>query len=255
MRYLFLSLGWLLGLAALVAGAGEDGALEIQPARPAEASNETGPAPALDAAGVAKLLGSLKDGEKPAQRLEAVEGLLAAPPKPLPQGVSEQLFKSALFDEDEGVRAAAARAMDKLDDRLGMQFMFKGALHPQLKANIRQRAAEGIRALDRPEVIQALVSIVTEELRVGSATEVTPPQTIFISNGLDVNNPLGNINLPIELPNLELRSVQTSVAVLALSALRTISRRDLGAAPDAWNKWFADWKHIREVRLAENAKR
>ncbi|MCZ7647104.1 MAG: hypothetical protein M5U26_17915 [Planctomycetota bacterium] len=54
---------------------------------------------------------------------------------------------------------------------------------------------------------------VTLDVRPGTAIELTPPQILFISNGLDVNNPLGNINLPIELPNIELRSINTTVTV------------------------------------------
>ncbi|GMV80094.1 MAG: hypothetical protein AMXMBFR7_12780 [Planctomycetota bacterium] len=54
---------------------------------------------------------------------------------------------------------------------------------------------------------------ITLDVRPGTAVELTPPQILFISNGLDVNNPLGNINLPIELPNIELRSINTTVTV------------------------------------------
>lgn len=55
---------------------------------------------------------------------------------------------------------------------------------------------------------------ITLDMRPGTAVELTPPQIIFITNaGLDVNIGGGTINLPIELPNLELRSVSTTVTV------------------------------------------
>lgn len=54
---------------------------------------------------------------------------------------------------------------------------------------------------------------ITLDVRPGTATELTVPQIIFITNGLNVNAPLGNINLPIELPNIELRSINTTVTV------------------------------------------
>lgn len=55
---------------------------------------------------------------------------------------------------------------------------------------------------------------ITLDVRPGTAVELTPPQIVFITNaGLDVNIGGGNINLPIELPNLELRSISTTVTV------------------------------------------
>ncbi len=54
---------------------------------------------------------------------------------------------------------------------------------------------------------------ITLDMRPGTATELTAPQIIFITNGLNVNAPLGNINLPIELPNIELRAINTTVTV------------------------------------------
>ena len=58
--------------------------------------------------------------------------------------------------------------------------------------------------------------------------------------------------LSIELPNIELRSIHTSVAVYAMSALRSIARRNMGG-PGAWKGWFKKWKHIHDVRVAQAA--
>jgi Flp pilus assembly secretin CpaC/tetratricopeptide (TPR) repeat protein len=57
---------------------------------------------------------------------------------------------------------------------------------------------------------------ITLDVRPGTAIELTPPQIVFITNSGDVNNGAvgqGGINLPIELPNLELRSINTTVTV------------------------------------------
>ncbi|HYF49479.1 MAG TPA: hypothetical protein VEJ63_08740, partial [Planctomycetota bacterium] len=57
---------------------------------------------------------------------------------------------------------------------------------------------------------------ITLDVRPGTAVELTPPQIVFITNSGDVNNgAVGqtSINLPIELPNLELRSISTTVTV------------------------------------------
>ena len=54
---------------------------------------------------------------------------------------------------------------------------------------------------------------ITLDCRPGTAIELTPPAIIFITNSRDVQTGGGTINLPIELPNLELRSVSTTVTV------------------------------------------
>ncbi len=54
---------------------------------------------------------------------------------------------------------------------------------------------------------------ITLELRPGTAIELTPPIIVFITNGGNINAPGGTINLPIELPNLELRSINTTVTI------------------------------------------
>ncbi|MGD0092829.1 MAG: hypothetical protein ABSE73_23200, partial [Planctomycetota bacterium] len=54
---------------------------------------------------------------------------------------------------------------------------------------------------------------ITLDVRPGTALELTPPQTIYITNANDVNVGGGTINLPIQLPNLELRSISTTVTI------------------------------------------
>ena len=54
---------------------------------------------------------------------------------------------------------------------------------------------------------------ITLNMRPGTALELTPPQVIFITNSGNINTGGGTINLPIELPNLELRSINTTVTV------------------------------------------
>jgi general secretion pathway protein D len=65
--------------------------------------------------------------------------------------------------------------------------------------------------LDVQPTVSSDKRYVTLTLRPGTAEEIDEPQIIYITNGGDVDNPLGTINLPIELPQLELRSVSTSV--------------------------------------------
>jgi type II secretory pathway component GspD/PulD (secretin)/Flp pilus assembly protein TadD len=57
---------------------------------------------------------------------------------------------------------------------------------------------------------------ITLDVRPGTATQLTPPIIVYITNSGDVNSgAVGQttVNLPIELPNLELRSISTTVTV------------------------------------------
>ena len=54
---------------------------------------------------------------------------------------------------------------------------------------------------------------ITLELRPGTAVELTPPLIVFITNSGNIAVGGGSINLPIELPNLELRSVNSTVTI------------------------------------------
>ncbi len=54
---------------------------------------------------------------------------------------------------------------------------------------------------------------ITLELKPGTAIELTPPTILFITSGGSITAGGGAINLPIELPNLELRSINTTVTI------------------------------------------
>lgn len=196
-----------------------------------------------------QLLAKARDGKESAQRAEALQGLKELPAKSVTPAVSAQLFKSAVDDADEDVRKSAAEAIQKLDDKEAKKFLFAAAVHPKIDEKRRRHAAEAIRRVDDPAVIAALVTMVTYDVRTGTATENVPQRFATISN------PAIPITLPIELPDLELRSVSTSLAVYGIIALKEIARRDLGSDPKAWEKWFGEWKQVREARLAQEARK
>ncbi len=204
---------------------------------------------------LAAILALIQDSEDSTERASALTKLRTFYFHPVPEKLTEQLTKSVLFDDTDVVRKEAALAMKDLDDKVGMSFLYKAALGKNVNEKIRRNAGEGLRRLDNVKLVEALVSVVTYVLRIGQVKELTQPQTIFITNGLNVNAPQGNINLPIELPNIEISYTATAVAVHALRALRIISRRDLGKDPVVWKQWLDNWKHIRDVRLAQKAKR
>ncbi len=55
---------------------------------------------------------------------------------------------------------------------------------------------------------------ITMDVRPGTVIELTPPQIVYITNaGNNVNIGGGSVNLPVELPNLEVRSINTTVTL------------------------------------------
>lgn len=227
----------------------ENAASKNAASQPAQESQTQQTADTATPQAVPQLLARARDGKEPAQRTEALQRLKELPAKSVTPPISSQLFKNAVDDADEDVRKSAAEAIQKLDDKEAKKFLFAAAVHPKIDEKRRKHAAEAIRRVDDPAVIAALVTMVTYDVRTGTAMENVPQRFATISN------PAIPITLPIELPDLELRSVSTSLAVYGIIALKEIARRDLGNDPKAWEKWFGEWKQVREARLAQEARK
>ncbi|MCW8133204.1 MAG: hypothetical protein KIS92_22860 [Planctomycetota bacterium] len=249
-------MGLVLGMLPFVLRAEDDG-LNIQP-KEAHAAASTAAASAEAPADAPKavepkdlpvVLKSIKDGPAASGRAEGLKRLAQTRFTPIPKDVSEQLLRSALVDDDENVRNAAVDAMHDLKDTNAKQSLVAAAVHPKLDEAKRKRAAQGVRRLDEPNLVAAIVTMVSYDIRTGTATEFTVP-----ARTATISNPAIPISLPVELPDVELRSVSTSIAVYGVIALREIARRDVGADPAAWKKWFEEWKQIHEVRMAQEAK-
>jgi hypothetical protein len=195
----------------------------------------------------ADILNSIRNGKEPAEKVEALRLLCLAKMDKIPHKLSEQLTRGVIEDGSPEVRKAAALAIKALGDQTAINLMLALGLNENMPATVRVRAAEGLRWVDDPLVCERIVRIATMTIRFGVATKVEPPQIIYITDGGDVDNPLGVINLPIELPNLELVSAQTSVAAYAGEMLKIIAQRDVGDRM-AWKNWLADWKRVRLAR-------
>lgn len=181
-----------------------------------------------------------KNCPDPIVRLGAVRGITIANPKE--ETVGRALAACVIAEKNEAARKAAAGLIksrkDKVADRALVQF-YVDSFDPQgvlLQADRERAAIDAMKMAGNRVLYEVLMAFVTMDVRAGTATELTPPQTVFITNGGDVNNPNGNINLPIELPNLELKSINTSIMIPAFGALRQITGqkfRDMAQA-QAW---------------------
>ena len=115
--------------------------------------------------------------------------------------------------------------------------------------NEQQRdAAEGaLKDLGDKRTYDALLYYATMEVHAASASSITPPQVAFITNaGNDVNTGGGTINLPIELPNNEIRSFDTTLIVPAVSAMKHITGQEFNKNLDKWRAWIKDQPNFRK---------
>jgi hypothetical protein len=103
----------------------------------------------------------------------------------------------------------------------------------------RDAALGALKDLGDKRTYDALLYYATMEVHAASATSLTPPQVAFITNaGGDVNRGGGNINLPIELPNNEIRSFDATLIVPAVSAMRHITGQEFNKNLDKWRAWI-----------------
>jgi hypothetical protein len=213
-------------------------------AAPAQVSPSapSGECPKMLPAELRSLLERLQRGAKPAERVAALKELGQAKPKPVPQEVSAELLRTTILDPDEEVRKEAALCIKDIGDEQGKRYVLATALGPKLSEEVRTRASLAIWRIDDPQLVGMIVRLVTSDIRSGTAMLVPPIETLYIT---------GAVVLPIHLPEVELIKAEGLVVVPALSALRTIAQRDFGDNPAAWNKWFEDWKQIRDVRLKQ----
>jgi hypothetical protein len=236
-----------LSVAAGRASSAEETAAVGQQEEPATvAAAGAGTAAAMPEAEARALLGRLTSAVQPAEHIAAFKELAQRKPKPLPAQVSTELLRSALLDEDAEVRREAALTIKALDDREGKKNLLAAALRPKVTEEVRTRAAEAIRRVDDPVVVGALITLVTNEIKSGVARLITPVEIQYIG---------GLVSLPIHLPEIELIKAEGTITYPAFIALKTIAQRDLGSDPNAWANWYANWKHLRDVRLRQEAGR
>jgi len=201
-------------------------------------------AQALPASDLPATLKALAEGKETDERLAALGKLKQFQFKPIPKEVSAAVVRRVIDDKEDDVRKAAVQTIKEMEDEAAKDGLVAAAVHPRLDEGQRKHAAKAIRILDNVRMVGAIVTMVSYDVRTGTAIDFQPPRIRAIIN------PAIPIFLPIDLPDIELRSVSTSIATYAVIALKEISRRDLGANSDAWKNWFEEWKQIREVRVA-----
>lgn len=217
--------------------------------------------PSLSTQQVTDLVKSIRATKADAEILTGLQRLSQSALNPVPAQVSSLLVEQSILNENAEARKAAATAIRKLNDMNALNALFQGVLNERWKPEHRQRGAEGLRFIDNPVAVEKLVTIATTLLIRAGTAQFENLDTVFIkapelvganedqnAHNAALSNP---IRLPIELPTIELRSVNTAVVVMAVEALKVFAKRDIGADRMLWKDWLADWKHIRDVRVAQ----
>lgn len=184
-----------------------------------------------------------KNCADPKVRLGAVKGIGYANVKLAI--VSKALAAVVISETDQPTRTAAVGLLKGHKDPIANKalvdyyldaFDSDGVL---VKADHERVAVAAMRDVGGRQIYEALMAYVTMEVHAGSATEAAPPQTVYITNGGDIHNPAGSVNLPIELPNLELKGYNGTLVVPALGALKQVTGQNFGRHLDRWQNWIA----------------
>lgn len=171
----------------------------------------------------------------PVGRVGAVNGLgtLSYDSKKL----GKQIASSAIFDPDEKVRKATAAMIKSRKDLAAERevletwktsFDESGVL--DVNETRRKASVAAMREIGDKQIFQALVWYAQLELRAGSA------QTVRVDT---VNIRGQGINLPIDLPVLDLVSAQGNIVVPAMTSLKQATGQDFGRNFGKWNEWIA----------------
>lgn len=163
------------------------------------------------------------------------------------------LADRALDDSNAGVRQAAARALGTGHPGAAATLLAGPATDPAQRGARRRRAAEAIRESRDPTAVEALLArleaqvTAAKELRVGLGVSATESRFAGYDRSFDTDQKvrLGEgtsvtVRRQHAMPLVNTTSVQTTVAVTAVTALETLSGQRLGDRVEAWRAWWAE---------------
>ena len=158
--------------------------------------------------------------------------------------VSAYLAMAAVADPDENVRKAVVSLVKARADNAAiggmLQYLmndFDGNGHVVDEA-VRDRAVESIHSLhEDKQIYQSLLYYVTLEMRV-SNTELANLQTRQIDSFQNIGGRIVPLSFPVQLPELKITSVHTTVRCPAVNALEALSGQDFGEDADKWGRWI-----------------
>jgi hypothetical protein len=175
-----------------------------------------------------------KNCEDPVTRRGAIAGLVLCNPDTAVAG--KPLAVSAIFEPDAAARKASIELIKSRKDTEAAKTLvttWKSSFDEGgvLADNESQRKATvaAMREVGDKRVYEALFYYAMLEIRGGSA-DLVRIDTVSIKGQ--------NINLPIDLPVLELRGVEGTIIVPALISLKQATGQDFGRNIGRWRQWL-----------------
>jgi len=165
-------------------------------------------------------------------RLGATRGIAIAAAAPLATG--KPLANVLLAEPVPQVRKAALELVrERRDSTVSAEVLryWRAAYDDNLGFDEAKRGAAvgAMRDIGDRKAYQALYYLTTLEVYAGSATDPTISEVNIRGN---------RINLPIQLPSMELRSFHGTVIVPALASLKAVTKRDFGRDLAKWREWI-----------------
>ena len=175
-----------------------------------------------------------KNCSDPVYRRGAIAGLELCNPEPKDAG--KALAISAIFEPDADTRKASIELIKARKDPMAARTLlttWKSAFdeHGAVADNesTRKAAVDAMREIGDKRVFEVLRYYAMLELRAGSAS-LARVDTVSIKGQ--------GINLPIDLPVLDLISVEGNIIVPGLTSLKQATGQDFGRHFDKWKDWI-----------------
>jgi hypothetical protein len=168
-----------------------------------------------------------------AVRIGALRGIEIG--NPSAPAIGKGLGGSAIAEPVPEVRSAALKLIRSRNDAgaAGEILRFwRGAFDSDLGFDEPRRAAAvaAMRDLGDKRIYRAMLAYVWLELRVGNASAARV-------DSVAITGP-GPINLPIDMPSIDLMSTEGTIIVPAATSMKQISGQDFGKNMDKWREWL-----------------
>ena len=151
--------------------------------------------------------------------------------------IGKPLAVSAIFEPDAETRKASIELIKSRKDSVAARTLidtWKSAFDDVgvLAANesTRKAAVDTMREVGDKRIFQALLYYATLEIRAGTASPVRVDSVAIRGQ---------NVNLPIDLPVLELTGVTGTITIPAMASLKQATGQDFGRNFDKWKDWIA----------------
>jgi len=153
---------------------------------------------------------------------------------------ASSLVNAAINDKDASVRRVASRAVGGMRDPAALRKLIRITSRVKDEDQI-ERAGDAIRHAGQPAAIEALIGYAVIEVRAAMARNASL-RSVNITSMQSINTGGGgviqSVNLPIELPSVELTKVKTTVCLPICEILSRATGVSNGGDIARWADWW-----------------